>query len=200
MIRRASLSLLILQYPESGRTSCISGQSGQITVFGKLQYPQSGRTSCIAPGTHAAARFPGIAVPSIGSNLMHHVGVKSLRDLPCHCSTLNRVEPHASAPTSSRRRCSWYCSTLNRVEPHASSPTTSAYSPPIGIAANCITKDLTLTAGCIMSKVPQGTVLSQSGGSRSEVMHEFSKQAGAGATSRSSLSGGDRASKSGHPE
>src|SRR5215471_2769625 len=48
-------------------------------------------------------------------------------------------------------------------------------------------KDLTLTEGCITSKVTQSTVAFQSGGSRSEVMHEFSKQTGAVAANGSSL-------------
>ena len=51
-------------------------------------------------------------------------------------------------------------------------------------------KDLTLTEGCITSKVTQGTVPLQSGGPRSEVMHEFSKQTRAVAANGSSLSGG----------
>src|SRR5579864_5372166 len=37
-----------------------------------------------------------IAVPSIGSNLMHRSWHPRCRSLPRNCSTLNRVEPHAS--------------------------------------------------------------------------------------------------------
>ena len=65
---------------------------------------------------------------------------------------------------------------------------------------NCIMRDLTLTEGCITSKVTQSTVPFQSGGSRSEVMHELSKQAGAVAANGSSLSGGNRSPKSYHTQ
>ncbi len=72
------------------------GRSLRHLLAGLLQYPHTGRTSCIGPAVPGDANPVRIAVPSHGSNFMHperrHRSVRP----PTYCSTLTRVELHAS--------------------------------------------------------------------------------------------------------
>ncbi len=62
---------LILQYPHTGRTSCINQDCPQYAAPDLLQYPHTGRTSCIFLTSGGALTKDAIAVPSHGSNFMH---------------------------------------------------------------------------------------------------------------------------------
>ncbi len=135
----------ILQYPQSGRTSCIQQQSISAIPTYRIAVPSIGSNLMHHDLRRGQESGAGIAVPSIGSNLMHPFSVSPSSLSSSDCSTLNRVEPHASPPRpgspglrlklqypqSGRTSCIFrffairleaflYCSTLNRVEPHAS--------------------------------------------------------------------------------
>src|SRR5713226_8096079 len=65
-----------------------------------LQYPLTGRTSC-NPWS-ASSMYPtagSLAVPSHGSNLMQRIVLHHRIACYLSCSTLSRVEPHATART-----------------------------------------------------------------------------------------------------
>src|SRR6266851_4952528 len=85
-----------LQYPQTGRTSCNPERFVDLAdVVSDLQYPQTGRTSC-----------------NLAKSSWRRKKSQS-------CSTLRRVEPHA---THHLLICNLHhrtCSTLRRVEPHA---------------------------------------------------------------------------------
>src|SRR5713101_2419921 len=63
----------------------------------RLQYPLTGRTSCNQTYGSAFTPASALAVPSDGSNLMQLVvGICLIRRCST-CSTLRRVEPHATS-------------------------------------------------------------------------------------------------------
>ncbi len=122
-----------------------------------------------------------IAVPSIGSNLMHRRCFPPSSARSSNCSTLNRVEPHASLSSFDQaarnraiavpsigsnlmhrnwqpptRHSSTYCSTLNRVEPHAS-------LTHLALSHGCWTLQYPQSGrtSCI-AKVPRGLMILQS--------------------------------------
>src|SRR5216684_3712322 len=87
-----------LQYPQTGRTSC--NNSIKDAVYGTayvLQYPQTGRTSCNGSPTTSEMTSTPLAVPSDGSNLMQPMWETAIHRAFLSCSTLRRVEPHATA-------------------------------------------------------------------------------------------------------
>src|SRR5216683_2405092 len=94
-----------LQYPQTGRTSC--NNSIKDAVYGTayvLQYPQTGRTSCNGSPTTSEMTNTPLAVPSDGSNLMQPAQVYNNKPSGLSCSTLRRVEPHATHCPSQRGR------------------------------------------------------------------------------------------------
>ncbi len=86
----------------------------------ELQYPHTGRTSCISSASTVARNSWIIAVPSHGSNFMHHEEIVRRTHYTQDCSTLTRVELHASTWRSRSCMRMNNCSTLTRVELHAS--------------------------------------------------------------------------------
>ena len=100
-----------------------------------LQYPHTGRTSCIVARSARRQVANRIAVPSHGSNFMHPHRYPRRRVAATNCSTLTRVELHASSSIESMVRRCVNCSTLTRVELHASACVDSAAS----LSADCST-------------------------------------------------------------
>ncbi len=88
--------LYILQYPHTGRTSCIAGGEECGGLCGHIAVPSHG--SNFMHPTHGLRRpgGHGIAVPSHGSNFMHPFYHSLYRLAKRNCSTLTRVELHAS--------------------------------------------------------------------------------------------------------
>ncbi len=78
-------------------------QDGTLLSLKLLQYPHTGRTSCIqhARLRRRAVQFV-IAVPSHGSNFMHPGRRCVGNSASGHCSTLTRVELHASYRSGDR--------------------------------------------------------------------------------------------------
>ncbi len=109
-----------------------------------LQYPQTGRTSGNSRRSTSMTLSYVLAVPSDGSNLRQLTTTAWYHIACTSCSTLRRVEPHATScysptirllsvlqyPQTGRTSCNprsaryqrskgRTCSTLRRVEPHA---------------------------------------------------------------------------------
>ncbi len=137
---------MALQYPHTGRTSCIHSIILCIGLPSGIAVPSHGSNFMhLTRGGDSGATGRVIAVPSHGSNFMHHIEKLVRRAICSYCSTLTRVELHAStrtvhprssstciavpshgsnfmhpSPPLCRRRCRRNCSTLTRVELHAS--------------------------------------------------------------------------------
>src|SRR5713101_4699815 len=87
-----------LQYPQTGRTSC--NNSIKDAVYGTasiLQYPQTGRTSC----NNTILYFHGhpktcLQYPQTGRTSCNLAKSSWRRKKRRSCSTLRRVEPHAT--------------------------------------------------------------------------------------------------------
>ncbi len=132
-----------LQYPQTGRTSCNTKNDEQPNhAAHKLAVPSDGSNLMQRPVCDSKDKSGDLAVPSDGSNLMQRGYRSRGRRQACTCSTLRRVEPHATwtaadtawfvtnlqYPQTGRTSCNFACNVRKRYDPDLQYPQTGRTS------------------------------------------------------------------------